>query len=166
MPEVLNPIPAAVLEEDDLGLPQRLGLEIIKDWLPGVKIQTRIPTKIGGGFVLVRQIDGNGYWDGVPGLLNDTVIKVDTFTHGPNGESVGGRLQGAIRSVLFKAWRTQKVYEIDGHRMCLNRIHCTSDPTNVSDWATSSGPVQFADLSAGWFRWESRYEFIVRNFPS
>ena len=160
----MSSLPPEVAGMGTFALPQRLALAILREKMPTAAIYTRIPKDIAGPFLLVRQLDGLGFWDGDPRFLNKAIIKIDTFTQGLNGETDGGVFQDAIRTKLFEAWREQKVYP-ELHSS-LNRLICVSDPNPVTDWATSTGPVQFADLPGLWFRWESRYEFQIRNWPS
>jgi hypothetical protein len=38
-----------------------------------------------------------------------------------------------------------------------------TEPTRQSDWATSSGPVQYADLPSGFYRYQTNYTVKMRR---
>ncbi len=45
----------------------------------------------------------------------------------------------------------------------LTRVQMTSAPRRVTDWATATGPVQYADLPTGVWRYETQYRIGIRK---
>jgi hypothetical protein len=134
-------------------------LDILRQGLPDVPIQSLIADDPPPFFVLVRRTNGLGDWDGDPRFIDSGRFVVQTFTQDPDGDYKGAILQEACRVVLRTAWlehwTTEKgsVIEITLHQ----------EPSRRTDWATSTGPVQYADLPTGYWRYESTYEIKIRK---
>jgi hypothetical protein len=134
-------------------------LAILRQGLPDVPIQSLIADDPPPFFVLVRRTNGLGDWDGDPRFIDSGRFVVQTFTQDPDGDYKGAILQEAVRVVLRTAWLehwatdTGSVIEITLHQ----------EPSRRTDWATSTGPVQYADLPTGYWRYESTYEIKIRK---
>lgn len=110
-------------------------------------------------FVLVRRLAGVGAWQGDPrGFYDVAKIAVHVYAADPDGDVKAAVISEAIRSALFLAWRN--------HFTCpfgtVTRLRMDSEPSRRSDWATSSGPVQYADLPTGGWRYEAQYTATIR----
>jgi hypothetical protein len=91
--------------------------------------------------------------------LHPAVISVSTITSGVDADEVGEELQEAVRIALRQAQIEQITVPNGG---TLNQIAAASLPVRVSDYATSTGIVQYASLPQGWVRYEAVYRLIIR----
>lgn len=87
------------------------------------------------------------------------VATVETFSQGDDADLDSALLQEAVRQCLFEAVNKQKGWSDLGF---LSSVNIWSQPARVSDYATSTGVVQYASLPNGVIRYESIYQFIVR----
>ena len=162
-------LPQSILERQTLEPVEGTIQALLKEKMPELDTYTLIPYEQspdqligqarGGRFLLIRKTLEPGYWKGRVGQLNAGQISFQTFTRDPNGEQAGAVLQDAIRTVLWDAWRTGWHHPRWGS---IARIGWTDAPSRKTDWATSTGPVQYADLPTGVWRFEAQYQFLVR----
>lgn len=87
------------------------------------------------------------------------VATVETFMQGDDADVDSALLQEAVRQCLFTAVNEQKGWPDLGY---LSAVNLWSQPARVSDYATSTGVVQYASLPNGVIRYESIYQFILR----
>lgn len=92
-------------------------------------------------------------------FMRPALISVSTITAGVDADEMGEELQEAVRICLRQAQLEQTVIPNGGS---IARITNSSLPSRVSDYATSTGIVQYASLPAGWVRYESVYRIIAR----
>ena len=149
----------------------RLGLGIVRDWFAGVKdegrpvtIGSRIPSDLSEKmpFVMVRADRRSGMESAASRderFLKATKISVETFTTGLNAENDGYDIQESIRLAFWQAWREQKVVDDAGS---ISQIVASTEAALVSDYATSTGVVQYASLPKGAARTEAIYQVLVR----
>lgn len=135
-------------------------LEVLREKLPGVRVQSAIWKSQSFPFILVRRATTVGGYQGDPRFTDWAEVAIHTFCQDPNGDEDAAILAEAVRVVLRDAANEQKVYPGLGH---ITKAELTSAPRRTSDWATSSGPVQYADLPTGVWRYESRYEVEIRR---
>lgn len=169
-------LPPSVAEAQR-GLPvEEVALAILREKHPELAIYTLLPwsqesnanwaaelnstlTVRGGILVLVRHIAQAGIWGGRPGLLDKGLVAVHVYTKDPNGEDKGAMVSKALRDTLVRAacddWYRPDIGALKGVRV-------DETPNRKTDWATASGPVQFADLPTGYWRTEGRYTLTVR----
>jgi hypothetical protein len=69
-------------------------------------------------------------------------------------------LAEAVRVALRDAWLDHHSVPGRGH---IVRVDMTSAPRRVTDWATATGPVQYADLPTGVWRYETAYRIAIRR---
>ena len=111
-------------------------------------------------FVQVRRLSSWGYWGGDPrGLLDRHRFAIQVFTEDPDGDQKGALYSEIVRAVLQKA---SDEHWSDPEIGIITNIKMTEAPNRVSDWATSQGPVQYADLPVGTYRYESQYSALTR----
>ena len=147
-------------------------LQILRDAFPDMPVVSLIPEdpaemlpwaeglSHGGPFLLCRKTETLEGWRGDRrGWLDYAVFTVDIFTQDPDGDAKGGRIGEAVRVAFERAGRESKRFPGYGY---LRRQNLWSAPARKSDWATSSGPVQYADLPTGWWRYETKFEIWVR----
>lgn len=87
------------------------------------------------------------------------VISVSAICEGPNGDSQASHLIEACRLGLNKAFQQQWVVPFCGH---LTLVDNSTEPARVTDWATSTGIVQYASLPQGSVRYEGIFRILVR----
>lgn len=133
---------------------------ILRDGLPGIPVKTLIERNPDIPFILVRRINGPMNYGGDERFIDIATVAVHAFAEDPNGDEDAAWLAEAARVVLFNAWRDN--VEVPG-RGRISHFQCNERPRRVSDWATSSGPVQYADLPTGVWRYEARYLIEIRS---
>lgn len=111
-------------------------------------------------FVLVRGVAEAGLYRGVPGLYHGADFVVNTYAEDPNGDEKGQLLGDAVVGILHRAWQEHWDFPNLGS---INKIRCDQYPARVTDWQTSSGPVQYADLPAGDWRYEARFSAVINT---
>jgi hypothetical protein len=95
-------------------------------------------------------------------FLHPVIVSVSTITDGVDADEMGEELQEAVRVALRQAHLQQTVVPNGGS---IARITNASMPVRVSDYATSTGIVQYASLPAGQVRYESVWRLILRSPP-
>lgn len=149
----------------------RLALGIIRDWFAGlehddrpVTIGSRIPDDMSDKipFVMVRSDRRSGkeaYRSADERFLKASLLSIETFTSGVNAENDGYDLQESCRLALWSAWREQKTVPDGGS---ISSIVSSSEAALVSDFATSTGVVQYASLPKNAARTEAIHQLFVR----
>lgn len=149
----------------------RLGLAIVRDWLEGVThdgvpitVGSRIPADMSDKlpFVMVRadrRSGGQTRQSGDERFLRSSLLSIETFTVGVNAENDGYALQESIRLALWQAWRDQVTVPDAGS---ISTIISSSDAALVSDYATSTGVVQYASLPKNAARTEQIFQIFIR----
>ena len=135
-------------------------LPLLRVELPGINVQSLISATQTFPLVLPRRMPGFGKVDADPRFTDSAHMVVHTFCEDPNGDEDAGLLAEAVRVVLRNAWMNQTVLTGGGH---ITRWEMTSAPRRVTDWATATGPVQYADLPTGVWRYETQYQIEVRT---
>ena len=92
-------------------------------------------------------------------FLESAVVSVNTLTSGLEAMRDGADLQEMCRVALRQAQLEQKVFPGLGH---IATIENSTPASRVSDWATSTGVVQYASLPKGVVRFESVYRLLIR----
>jgi hypothetical protein len=92
-------------------------------------------------------------------FLEPAVVSINTMTSGLEAEADGAALQEMCRIALRQAQLEQKAYPGLGH---IASIENSTSASRVSDWATSTGVVQYATLPKGVARFESVFRLLIR----
>lgn len=137
-----------------------LMLAVLREGLPGIAVNTLIADDQTFPFVLVRRIPGLGGGADDPRFIDSAAIAVHCFVPDPDGDEDAAILSEAVRVVIRDAQLAQKVYPQLGH---ITYQEMTSPPRRVTDWATATGPVQYADLPSGIWRYETHYHLDIRK---
>lgn len=87
------------------------------------------------------------------------VISVSAFCEGDDADAMSSHLIEACRLGLNQALRQQWVIPHCGH---LTAVDNSTQATRVTDWATSTGVVQYASLPQGVVRYEAIFRILVR----
>jgi hypothetical protein len=91
--------------------------------------------------------------------IQPAIVSINTITSGPDADQLGEQLQEACRIAIREAQQNQVVVPGCGY---ISAITNSVEPSRVSDWATSTGVVQYASLPKGWTRYESVYRLLLR----
>jgi hypothetical protein len=135
-------------------------LYVLRHGLPGVQVQSLIADDQGWPLVLVRRLASFGEWQGDERFIDQADIAVQAFAEDPDGDSDAALLAEAVRVVLRNAWVENAIVPGRGH---ITKITMTSAPRRAADFATATGPVQYADLPTGITRYESQYRVSIRK---
>jgi len=135
-------------------------LAILRRGLPEVPVVSLIANNPPPHFILIRRLSGLNEWSGDPRFTDSGRFFVHTFTQDPDGDYKGAVLSEAVRVILRTAWLEH--WTIPGQGSVI-QIQMLSEPSRKTDWATSSGPVQYADLPNGYWRYESTYSIKIRK---
>lgn len=153
-------IPPDIAAMAEFATVEDLVLTILREKMPGVQINSQIEDDQEFPFILVRRSSTMGVYDGDPRFTDSAQLMVHAFCPDPNGDRDAAILSEVVRVVLRDAAIERKVYPGLGY---LTRAELASAPRRSPDWATSSGPVQYADLPTGTWRYEARYEVEIRR---
>lgn len=140
-------------------------LAILREGLPDIPIYSLIPEATPEHFILVRRLTSLGDWEGDPRFTDAGRFVVHAYTADPDGDYKGAVLSEAVRVVLRNAGTGTRKWS-DPELGSVISISMTSEPSRQTDWATSSGPVQYADLPTGYWRYESLYSIQIRKARS
>ena len=135
-------------------------LPILRDALPGVSVQDRIWDDQTFPFVLVRRSPTMGEYQGDPRFTDWASIQIHAFCTDPDGDQDAAILSEACRVTLRDAATERAGVPGLGYIM---RAELVSAPRRSADWATATGPVQYADLPTACWRYEARYDVEVRK---
>lgn len=136
-------------------------LALLRERLPEpIRVQSLVEMDQRFPLVLVRRIPGMGDGKGDPRFLDSSVAAVHVFVEGVEGDSDAAVLSEAIRVILRDAWLNHKVVPGVGH---LTHFEVAQVARRTTDWSTSMGPVQYADLPAGVVRYEAHYALTLRR---
>ncbi|MFY1688177.1 hypothetical protein [Plantactinospora sp. WMMB782] len=153
-------LPDRVYELAELSPAEDVLLGVLEARLPEVPSGAQIEMHQTFPFIHLRRLDSFGEWSGDPRFLDDAYMGVYCLVEDPNGDEDAAILSEAVRIVLRDAAKAKLV--IPG-RGSIVSIDMQGSPRRTSDWATSAGPVQYAELPAGVVRYESRYSVTVRR---
>lgn len=153
-------LPVSVLDLRQLSPIEDIALAILRTELPDIPCHATIEESPHIPFILVRRMSGMGNWGGDQRGFYDTArLAVHVYASDPDGDMKAAIISDAVRRVLFQAW--QNHFKVPGLGTVV-KLKLTSEPSRTSDWATSSGPVQYADLPTGGWRYEAHYTMRIR----
>lgn len=151
-------LPASVLALVEMSPVEDLLLSLLRDGIPEVPINTLVKAEQTFPFVQVRSTGSWGDWSGDPRFLDASTVEIYALCDGINADSDANLLAEAVRVVLRDS--VNKVVPGKGHIV----THEMSDrPKRSSDWASTAGDVQYAELPAGVQRWESTHRVVIRK---
>lgn len=151
-------LPADVLGFIEMSPVEDLLLALLRAALPDLSIQTLIEPKQTFPFVLIRSDGSWGQWEGDERFIDSSTIEVHAFCHGINADSDANLLSEALRVIL----RDSKNKVVPGKGYLIS-VEMLDRPSRSPDWATSVGPVQYADLPTGVERWQTTYKVTIRK---
>ena len=153
-------LPASVLGLVEFDAIEDLILDVLRTYLPDVPAFSLIPSNPPDVFLLVRKEHPLGNPGGDGRFILGGRISINSFTVDPDGDEKGWLLAEAVRVVMRKAWLEKHHAPGIGW---VSRITESVQASRESDWATSAGPIQYADLPLGTHRYESQYSVRYRR---
>ncbi|MEU8327311.1 hypothetical protein [Micromonospora sp. NPDC048839] len=153
-------IPPQVRALAELSPVEDLLLPILRAGLPGVQVKSLIADDQTFPLVVPRRMPQFGNWSADQRFTDSADVTIQAFAEDPDGDEDAAILSEAVRIVLRDAWLNQTVVPGRGH---LIRVDMTSAPRRATDWATATGPVQYADLPTGVWRYETQYRIDIRK---
>lgn len=153
-------LPDSVLAVVHLKPIEHIVLAALRDKYPDLKIGTLIADDQDFPFMLARRDGDWGAWDGDPRFLDAGQISVQTFAEGIEADTDACQLGEAAHIALRSS--INQVFPGLGH---ITKARMLAAPHRKSDWATSTGPVQYADLPAGVVRYETTF-FVEFKKPT
>jgi hypothetical protein len=151
-------LPPEVLDLVEMSPVEDLLLALIPDRLGGVEVKTKVSTDPSYPFVLVRSNGSWGTWSGDERFLDAAHVFIQVYCDGVNSDEDAANLSEAIRVILRDSKNV--VIPQRGH---ITSCEMVSRPRRAPDWATSTGPVQYADLPNNLCRYETEYHITIRK---
>jgi hypothetical protein len=133
-------------------------LPLLRPRLTGISVQSLLHDDQTFPVVLVRSNGDWGNWSGDRRFIDTAQLNVQVFCDGLNADEDAAILSEAVRVVLIES--INKVVPGWGHIIDVDMV---SRPRRVADWASSTGPVQYADLPTQISRYETLYEVVARR---
>lgn len=152
-------LPESVLSLVEFHPVEDVLLYILRARLPEVPIYSEIPEVVPNFFVLVRR-EPDYLQGGDVRFVDAVIVSVQVFVTDPDGDEKGALVSEAVRVSLRDAWLEGDVAPGLGS---ISRFETHQMPSRRTDWATSTGPVQYADLPTGMWRYEATYELDIRR---
>lgn len=110
--------------------------------------------------ILIRKLPTFWEFGSDERFLSSMDLAIHVVADDPDGDRDASRLSEACRVILRDAWLNHYYHPENGS---VTFFECLAPPRRVSDWATASGPVQYADLPSNVHRYEGRYRIVVRK---
>lgn len=155
-------LPDSIYELAEFSPVEDVLLALLRAKLPAeVKVQSVIEDNQTFPMVMARRAPTfTGFWTGDDRVLDQADIDIHCFAADPDGDEDAAVLAEAVRVILRDAGRTN--FEAPG-KGWVRSVRMTSAPRRVPDWATATGPVQYADLPTGVHRYEAKFSIAVRK---
>lgn len=151
-------LPPEVLDLVEMSPVEDLLLALIPERLGGVPVKTKVSDDPDYPFVLVRSNGSWGTWSGDERFLDAAHVFIHCFCNGVDSDEDANNLAEAVRVILRDSKNV--VIPNRGH---IVECEMVSRPRRAPDWATSTGPVQYADLPTNVSRWETEYHITIRK---
>lgn len=153
-------VPARALAMAEFPPVEDVILPVLREAFPDIPVHSLIPQETDAfPFILVRSEPSPGFWGGNADFVERTMVAIHVFTEDPNGDEEGALLSDAVRVAMRDSVRKPRPPGAES----LRRVVLTQRPRRVTDWATASGPVQYADMPTGTWRYESIYRITYRR---
>lgn len=133
-------------------------LTVLRPALTDVSVQTLVFDDQPFPFVLIRTNGDWGSWAGDARFIDTAQVNVQVYCEGLNADEDAALLSEAVRVVLVGA--VNQVIPDIGH---MTKCEMQQRPRRAADWASATGPVQYADLPTGVIRYETLYEISVKR---
>lgn len=134
-------------------------IAVLRERLPGVPVQTLITNRQTWPLVLPRRMPQIGMWEGDARFVDQADVLIHCFAEDPDGDQDAAILAEAVRVALRDAASAKKGVPGVGY---LSDVAMTSAPRRAPDFASAQGPVQYASLPDGVWRYETVYRVEIR----
>lgn len=157
----MSSLPPEIFEIVEFTPLEDIVLHLLRDRLPAaIRVQSLVEDDQSFPLVLVRRSPDWGYWGGDERFIDNGQLTVHVYCAGIEADSDCANLSEAVRIILRDS--VNQVVPDIGH---LTKARMIGSPMKAPDWATATGPVQYADLPAGTARYESNYELSLKALP-
>ncbi|MFY1620041.1 hypothetical protein [Micromonospora sp. WMMD736] len=153
----LPPITASLAERVPI---EDVLLAVLREALPDIEVVTQVRKDQEFPLVLCRRLPTFYFFSGDERFLEQADIAVHTFAADPDGDRDAAIIADAVRVALRDAAASNWGNADIGW---LSYFQTLSPARRQPDWATSAGPVQYADLPSNTWRYEGRYRLTVRK---
>ena len=153
-------LPLEVTSRVELSAFEDIMLTILRRDFPSIPCFSLIPPDVTYPFIWVSRRAPLEVWGGHPRFTDRGRVIVSVFAEEPDGIEKAQYVSEAIRVSLRDAWLRHEFFPGLGS---IVNLELKSEPTRSPDWATSAGPVQFADLPNNIHRFEAMYTMTVRR---
>lgn len=151
-------IPASALALVEMNPVEDLLLDLLREALPDVRVQSLVEVKQKFPFILVRSAGSWGAWTGDERFIDASTVEIHVLCKGVNADKDASLLSEAVRVALRDS--KNKVIPDKGYVIAVEML---DRPKRSPDWANSVGPVQYADLPTGVERWDASYRVTIRK---
>lgn len=159
-------LPASVTAAIQNPLIEDFAAPVLRQAYSDLTVWTLVPEDFGTDFqsgVLVRKGVGPGMNNSDPrGFTEEAWLVLDCFAKDPDGDYYAGQLAEAVRVAFRDAWLNQTVI----NNTWIARFNMPDEPARKPDFADSAGPVQYANLPQGFWRYQLKLDLIVRHGQS
>lgn len=152
-------LPSEIEDLTEMAPVEDLLLTLLRQKITTVPIQSLYEDDQTAPMVLVRRSGDWGMWRGDRRFVDMGQVNVQCICSGIDADSDAAILSEAVRVALLQS--VNIVVPPLGH---LTAVQMLMSPRRTPDWATSSGPVQYADLPTGFMRYETIYEVTARRY--
>ena len=152
-------LPQAILDLATFHPVEKIVLALMRDSALNtapVQINSLIADEQTWPLILPRRGLDWGVWGGDSRFIDTGTLTVQTFCEGLNADSDAAYLAEAVRVVLMQSLNKVTTFGYLTECDLLTAAH------RVTDWASATGPVQFADLPSGVMRYETTYGLAIR----
>jgi hypothetical protein len=136
-----------------------VALAVLRERIPALRFTTIYEQVTEFPYVMIRRDPSFGGWTGDPRFIDSGRITCHVLVSGPDNDQDAADLGDAIRVALRDAANERKTYATG----TVLKAKQHSNPARRSDWASATGPVQYADLPAGVVRYECSFDIAVRK---
>lgn len=153
-------LPDVVRRVAEMSPVEDLLVAILRERLSGVNVQTLISNRQSWPLVLVRRMPQIGIWEGDARFVDQADVVIHCFAVDPDGDQDAAILAEAVRVSLRDAAAAKAGAPGIGY---LVGFAMTSAPRRAPDFASAQGPVQYASLPDGVWRYETVYRIEIRR---
>lgn len=138
-----------------------LAIDILGRRLPGLRVASLIEQDTRPPFVIARTATFLGLYGTDERFINDFYISVDVFTDGIDADYEGPQIIAAMTDAFLRSAHANDEV-LDGLGW-VTAADLVEPARRRADWANSEGPVQYADLPAGYARFTALYYVQVKR---
>ena len=153
-------LPPSVLQMVEQAPTEDVLLEVLRERIPEISLQALIEDDQEFPFVLIRSDPGSQWWGGDDRFIDTSTVDIEAFVQSENADEEAALLSEACRVALRDSYMQN--HKVPGKGTIIS-VRQQIKPHRSPDWATSVGPVQYADLPAGVVRYTATYSVDIRR---